>query len=549
MRRTGLVLITLWVAASAGAQPEIVPAEHRVYDWLSDQRVAGVLPEFDSGTRPQDRLAIRRHLDSLSVRADRLGASGRYWLSEFRREFFEPLDRVHSYVGDGTAAWASRDAERTWLYSRDDDWRAVVWGEGALEVRSSEQEPTASGVSRSARLTFEASWRDRIGLYTSTINGAQFTGDTRVLLADPLLAPLYFVSRDSSNVQGPFDQSTAVVRGIAGPFWAEIANARLTVGTSADDPLAVSDNADYLPFVRLGLRTRSVRVQAIHAALSSRSRTVLDENGNEAFFDSPERFMAMHRLDVQPAGWISAAFTEAVIYGRRGPELAYLNPLFPVEAAEHALWDRDNAFFTLETSVRPIRGVELYGTWLVDDLATATLGDASYGNKWAIQAGAQITVPRTGVTGFAEYTRIEPYTYTHRFQENGIFFNSVTQNGFGIGHPLGPNADQWLAGVNLWLPFRARGRIAGRYVRKGRNPVDPETGATINIGGDIRNGSRPADDRKVFLAGDVFRGPGIETDVEIEPIRGVALRGYGNIQMWDDRATRVFVRFGLAVRP
>jgi hypothetical protein len=236
------------------------------------------------------------------------------------------------------------------------------------------------------------------------------------------------------------------------------------------------------------------------------------------------------------------------VYGRRGPELAYLNPLYPVKAAEHALYDRDNTLFSLETTVRPLRGVEGNFTWLVDDLATATLGDGDYGNKWAIQTGLKVALPKAGATLFGEYVRIEPYTYSHRFQEDGIYFNSYVHNGFGLGHPLGPNADQWLVGLNAWMPYRTRVRVSGRYVRKGENFL-ADDGTLVNVGGDVRNGEPPEDGRKTFLAGERFQGPGIRALAEIEPARGVALRFYGDVQYWDDQPTELFLRLGLAVRP
>ena len=537
------LLAPLWTAA----QPEIVPAEHPVYDWLADQRAAGALPEYRHETLPTDRAEVRRHLDSLAVRPDRLGPSGRFWLGEFRREFFEPLDGVHSYVGDGRAGLLDPDAERTFAYARDSTWRVSIWGEGALEYRQSEGAIEADGISRSARLTFEASYRDWLGLYTSTLSGDTMFGDAAVLAADPALAPLYYVARDPTNIAGPFDQTTASLRVAGGPFSAEIANERLRIGASADAPVVLADAADYLPFVRLGLRTRSVTVQAVHAALSSQSRTVAADD--DLYFEAPERYLALHRLEVQPTGWWTWAYTGMAVYGRRGPELAYLNPLYPVKAAEHALYDRDNTLFSLETTVRPLRGLEGYFTWLVDDLATATLGDSQYGNKWSIQTGFKATVPGSGVTAFGEYVRIEPYMYTHRFQEDGFFFNSYVHNGFSLGHPLGPNADQWLVGAQAWLPLRARGRLAARYVRKGENPVDPVTGEVTNVGGDVRLGTAPEDGRKAFLAGDLYEGPGLQARFEVEPVHGVAFRLLGDALFWQDRPNDVFVRFGLAVRP
>ncbi len=518
----GIALLLL--PLTVRSQPEIVPAEHAVYEWMADQRVAGVLPEYRHETLPYDRATVRAHLDTLSAHSARLGASGRYWLDQYRREFFEPLDRVSSIAGDGRAGFLDPDAERTFGYFRDSTWRVSVWGEGVVETRSARGTTEAGGLARSARLTFEANWKNRVGLYTSTLSGTQMTGDAAVLAADPVLAPLYYVARDPANIAGPFDRTTASLRVVGGPFSAEIANERLRYGASVDAPVVLADGADYLPFVRVGLQARSVTVQAVHASLSSQSQFVVDESpGGDRFFDQPQRYLTLHRLDVQPTGWWTWSYTGMVVYGRRGPEIAYLNPLYPVKAAEHALYDRDNTLFSLETTVRPLRGVEGNFTWLVDDLATASLGDGLYGNKWGIQTGFKASVPRTGATVFGEYVRIEPYTYSHRFREDGFYFNSYVLNGFGLGHPLGPNADQVLLGATAWLPLRTRARVSWRYVRKGENPVDPVTGEVTNVGGDVRLGEAPADGRAPFLAGDLFQGPGVRALVEVEPARGVAL--------------------------
>ena len=545
----------------ARAQAEIVPAEHAVYEWLADQRTAGRLPEFDAEILPTGRRTVRAHLDSLAVRdslaradtlgrAGRLGRSERFWLGEFRREFFEPLDAVHSYVGDGRADVLDPNAERTLGYFRSDDWRAVVVGEGAVQARTAEgvggDDLAAGGVARQVRLTFAAEWKSWLGLYTSTLSGFQMTGNTAVLRSDPLLAPTYYVSRDPNNVFGSFDQTTASVRARAGPFSAEIANERLRVGASVDAPLHLTANADYLPFVRVGLHTNVVDVQAVHAALSTPSTFVVGDGENR--LTSPDRYLTLRRLRVRPARWISLAYTEMAVYGLRGPEVAYLNPLFPVKAAEHALFDRDNTLFSLEGTLRPARGVEVYGTWFVDDLATAELGDARFSNKWAMNAGGSVALPVSGATAFAEYVRVEPYTYSHRFTADGVFYNGYTHNGFGLGHPIGPNADQWLAGVQAWLPARVRARGLVRYRRRGENPTDPETGEVVQVGGDVTLGTAPPDGAKAFLGGDRFEGWGVQSSVVAEPVHGVELRFFGDLQRWGGAPDALFVRAELAVR-
>lgn len=533
----------LLTAGPLRAQPEIVPAEHPVYPFLHAQRVAGRLPAYRHESRPLDRATLGRHLDSLSAHADGLDGSARYWLGEFRRELFEPPDAIEQVVGPEGLRFPRRgDTEKFLYYLRDDDWRVAVRATGALQYRHSDGDATYSGLAIVPEGTLEGHYRAHVGFYTSTFDGQQFGGDTRVLQSDPVLAPLYYVGRQEKP-PGSFDRATASVRAGYGPFTAELAHARLTAGPAFGAPLLLSDNADYFSFVRLGLDTRALQYQFVHGALGDRSFNPLDS----AFvLVGPERYLAFHRLTLQPHRRVALAFSEAVVYGQRGPELAYLNPLYPIKPAEHALWDRDNSLFALDAVVRPFDGVEAYGTYLVDDLDFDQVGDAAFGYKWAAQAGVGVALGRLvpGATGFAEYTRIEPYTYTHRFFLDGSFYNAYQHNGFGLGHPLGPNSDEWTAGVDVWLPFRAHLRATGRYRRRGEALAD-SSGALVNVGGDVNDGTPPADTgpgSKVFLQGERFEGPGATLTLLYEPWRGLAFRLYGDWQRWDRDADQLFVR-------
>ncbi|MDX1419270.1 MAG: hypothetical protein R3181_04835 [Rubricoccaceae bacterium] len=551
LRTLGL-LVLLLAASSAGevtAQPEVVPSEHAVYGFLHGQRVAGRLPLYRHEMRPLDRAAVQRHLDSLRTRADRLDPSARYWLDEFRREFFEPADAIEQVIGpEGLRLPRRADTEKFLYYHRDADWRLALRGTGRLQARWSEAAEAYSGLALVPEGVLEGHYRAHVGFYSATFDGQQFGGDTRVLLADPVLAPLYYVSRDPNNVPGSFDRSTASLRAGVGPFAAEIAHERLVVGPAFGQPLALSDHADYFSFLRLALDTRVVQYQFVHGALGDRAINPLDTG---FVLVAPERYLALHRLTLQPHRRVSLAFTEMVVYGQRGPELAYLNPLYPIKPAEHALWDRDNSLFTLDAVVRPLDGVEASGTYLVDDLDFGQVGDAAFGYKWAAQGGLGVALDRfvPGTTGFVEYARIEPYTYTHRFLLDGSFYNAYQHNGFGLGHPLGPNSDEVSTGVDVWLPFRARVRATGRYRRRAEAFVNDE-GVLVNAGGDVTDGTPPDDTgpgSKVFLQGERFEGPGASLSFLYEPFRGLAFRLFGDWQRWDGDPDQLFVRAEVGV--
>lgn len=542
-------LFALLLASGASAQPEIVPAEHGVYAFLLDQRVAGHIPDYRHEVLPLSRGQILAHLDSLD-RRDGLRTGARRWLAAYKRELAPPPAAVHAWVGDGEAPATDLGAERFLAYSSGDDGSVRVSASGGVQGRLSrglspthDPLPDASGLALYPELRFSGHWRGIVGGVSQTTNGLQVTGDTRVLRADPELEPLYYVGF-ADVPPGSFDRSTASVRVARGPLSAEVANERLRIGPSPSAPLILASGVDYFPFARLGFELGPVRYTFAHASLSDQSRLV-NEDGDQ-YLSSPERYMAMHRIEAHTRR-VSVGFTEAVVYGLRGPELAYLNPLFPIKPAEHALWDRDNSLFALDAVYRPLAGVELHGTVLADDLNLSRIGEEiGNNNKWALQAGA--SVHALGATIYGEYTRIEPYVYTHRFISEGSYFNSYTHNGFGLGHPLGPNADQWEAGAHTWLASGVRIEARARYARRGENPVDPETGEVTQVGGDVRFGQQIGPLVKRFLAGDVFTGPGAGLDLSWEPVNSLTAQLSVDWQRWDPGEDRLFARFGASLQ-
>jgi hypothetical protein len=543
------LLLALGSAAPAAAQPEIVPAEHPVYAFLHQQRVRGLLPEYRHEVRPLGRGRIGRLLDSLSVRTgegrglDRASAA---WLDRYRRELFEPADAVETVIGPGAGVQIPTgvETEKFLYYHRDADWRVALEAIGSVQARVTDGAASYGGVAFVPEGILQGNYRGIVGFYTGTFNGAQLTGDTRALQADPVLAPLYYIGR-SDVPKGNFDRATASLRAASRVFSAEIAHERLLVGASFDDALILTEGADYFSFVRLGVESRVVQYQFMHGALGDQSFLVPGDE-ESAVLVGPERFLAFHRLTLNPWRRLQLAFTEIVVYGQRGPELAYLNPLLPIKPAEHALWDRDNSLFALEAVFRPADGVEAYATFLADDLDVGLLGENSFNNKWAVQAGLGAALGPA--LGWVEYTRIEPFVYTHRFLLDGSFYNAYQHNGFGLGHPLGPNADQLEVGLRAWGPWRTRGVVKARYVRQGENFVDA-SGELVNVGGDVTDGRQPpfTDLSKVFLAGERRDGPGLEVGLTWEPVRDVALQLFADVQRLDAAADRLFVRTELVV--
>lgn len=544
----GLLITPFFVACTVFAQPEIVPAEHSVYSFLHSQRIAGNLPLYRNESLPLGRIEIQEHLNALHGIEPALSSSGRYWLNEYRREFFEPEHLREQLIGpDGLSLPRGINTEKFLFYHQDENWRVAVRGYGSVHYRVAEDSLSLRGLALVPEGTVEGNYKNLIGFYSSTFDGNQFGGDTRVLKRDPALRTLYYIDR-LDNPAGSFDRSTASARIAHGPLSAEIAHERLHVGPSFGESLLISNNADYFSFVKLGLRTSVVQYEFLHGALGDRTANPLGQDG--FILTGPERYLAMHRVTLQPIPEAQFSFSEAVVYGLRGPELAYLNPFFPIKPAEHALWDRDNSLFMLDAVARPVSGLEVFGSYLVDDLKFDEVGMNSYHYKWAAQGGIAASLDSIvpGTTAHLEYTRIEPFTYTHRFELDGSFYNSYVHNGYGLGHPIGPNADQLEGRLTIRLPFRSHADLRARYVRRGENFVD-ENGELVNVGGDITNGTQPpfSEFSKVFLSGDLYKGAGVSATIIVEPVRGTSFRLFGDYQMWDRDESELFVRGELRV--
>lgn len=525
------------------AQPEIVPAEHPVYEFMHQQRVRGILPEYRHEMRPLSRGQIGILLDSLEARAHTLDSASRQWLTRFHREIYEPEGSIQTIVSSqGIDIPLDPNSNKFFFYYDDDDWRIGIRAIGRFQYRHAELGgETLGGFAFVPEGILEGNYRNVVGFYSGTFNGQQFGGDTRVLAQDPFLAPLYYIGV-TDEPQGNFDRSTASLRVANRLFSAEIGHARIITGSSFASPLILTDNPDYFSYIRAGVDGPGVQYVYMHGALGSRPTYFEDEDSGDVAIRGIQRYLAMHRITINPWRWLQLAFTETVVYGGRNVELAYLNPLYPIKPAEHALWDQDNAEFALEAVVRPTDGVEAYGTFYVSDLDYTKFGQGSWNNKWAVQGGIGGAIGPA--LGWIEYTRIEPFVYTHRFVQDGVYYNSYIHNEYNLGHHLGPNTDQWLVGMRGWLPWNLRGEVQARYVRRGENYVDPETGEFINVGGDVRDGNQPpyTEYTKQFLAGDLFQGLGGQLKLTWEPIQGFNFSLLADYQQWDNDPNRLFVR-------
>jgi hypothetical protein len=248
------------------------------------------------------------------------------------------------------------------------------------------------------------------------------------------------------------------------------------------------------------------------------------------------KFLYLHRLNVALTKNINLGFNEAIVNGsttnQQGPddpynalrqdyygqtrswEWAYLIPFAPYKFTEHYLGDRDNALMSFDADVHFKRNFRGYGELLIDDLTSPwTALSSDWGNKWAFTVGGQYfgRFKKRDITATVEYSRVEPWVYTH-FYGGSHRYDNFDQC---LGMPLGPDADALVCAFEAQISPRSMVGLQLKNTRKdasarGGNISDvfQDTVEIYNNGLTYRS-LHPDSPRKHFL------GPGTVTSTRL----------------------------------
>jgi len=181
-----------------------------------------------------------------------------------------------------------------------------------------------------------------------------------------------------------------------------------------------------------------------------------------------QKNIAAHRLEVYLTPSLVIGAGETVIYGNRGIEFLYALPIMPYHIAEHHLGDKDNNNIFIDIHYRSRRNFSLYGELYIDDFSTWEDWFRYYGNKFAFTLGGVWIDPfhLSDTELRCEYSRIEPYVYTHRNKINTYLnYDRI------IGHWLGPDADALYMEISHMVNRSWHLRGSWEYRRNGQSTV------------------------------------------------------------------------------
>jgi len=517
-----LVAALIALSRHVFSQVENVPIRNPVYDFLLRMEAKGLIARYHNGALPLSRMEVASLLKEVGSNDSMLSNVERGYLRRLQSEFsFElglPAGYRTSLLGQNAVSAVSWAEQQKFLYQWIDTSSfppSTLFVDGILNEDARSQ-TFASGRSRGVSLTsfggrFRGSLRGILGYFLQGTNG-QLLGNKEYGLTDPFLQQNYKIHETGSV---SFDEVRAYLRLHTPILGAELGRERLWWGNGIGERLILSRFSPVFDFIRLDATYGVFKYSFIHGWLLGSKKIIYDAvEGLRTII--PSKYIAAHRGEVSLKGIAEAGVTEMIIYANRNPDLAYLNPINFYKSAEHALQDRDNAILAFDGRIRCFPRFMPYGTFLIDDISFGKLGTAFYGNELAGQIGFfavdPLDIPNTQVV--LEYTRIDPYVYSHRLNET-----NYTSNGFLLGDPIGPNSEsyylsfQWQPRVDLFVT------LSGNFLRHGANVVD-STGAVIrNVGGDPLVGHRTWDSEDApFLDGVLQKDWRIRFSIRYEPI-------------------------------
>ncbi|MBI4548194.1 MAG: hypothetical protein HY707_09450 [Ignavibacteriae bacterium] len=363
----------------------------------------------------------------------------------------------------------------------------------------------------------------KLGYYIQGTN-AQFWGNRKTLQRDRIISQSYEIGvSDAQN----FDFVDGYARYDAGIASLQVGKERVLWGNGYGDKLILSENPRAFDFLRLDVQYNMLKYTFLHAWLlgtrSTLSFTLLSDTLSR--FEEPivaDKYFAAHRVEFSFPFLFDLGFQEVVIYSNRSPDLAYLNPLTLMESAQRSREERDNVLWAVDVQTHFLSNVELQGTVFFDDINFPKWGTNDVQNKYAYQIGAIVVDPLlfTNTMAAIEYTRVEPFTFSHARSRD----NNYGSLGHMLGHHIGPNADSWFFRVDHSFSHKVRVTFAYEVQRKGENVYD-STGKLIeNVGSDFLQPHRSVDSaEKVFLSGNLVRTHRFQTFFTYEVVNEVFL--------------------------
>ncbi len=497
-----LVFLSLNFGKTAAAQSPYIPLNHRVYSFIERMSAKKSLEISAPGTLPISRKKAADFLLKIQKKDKKNDLLSRVERNELQYLIFKFQDEIPDF----RKGWFSRiDKAKSWrvfsgwlpamiyangrnLFSYDDGQFYFAF-DPIFRYRTLRSDSDSSETAlRKSHFTNGVRAYGRLNKYVAfffDFRDNKEWGTQKYRLGNYTLPQLGFV-RATSPDYIYHDETEAYLRAGNEKFQVTFGKFKNIWGRGKSGSLILSDYATSYDQLKFEFRHKKFYFTSVYAYLIDYQELKQDTLQGR-------KFLAGHRLEINPVHWLSLGLSETVIFKGRNFEPAYLNPVMFLRSAEHYLGSPDNMMMSADFRLLPVNHMALYGEILLDDLTTTKLGTDWYGNKYGYLVGIFFAkLPLISNCDFrAEYVRIRPFVYSHEGSVNYSHYASA------LGHPAGPNSDLLWMRTNFYPTFRLKISAEAQYRRHGQNT------STHNVGGDIEQfWTEEAGFQTRFLAGD-----------------------------------------------
>lgn len=519
----GLLFVVI-LATRGLTQVELVSVSNPVYLFLKKMQIMGVISNYNSSNIPISREEIANYLKLIGSERTDLSKIDKDMLDDYNVEFGYDLNGSTKNITDLFESGFNfkrifDDKKQKYIYSYVDSIATMfVDATGNFSYRQSSGD--SLGYNKIALGEIGGRIRgtlfNSLGYYLRVSNGAKLFGDKNAINfaadTDPKLrgnTKFYYENKNFDTYEGYLRYRTQ-----NNIFALTIGKEALNMGFGYIDKMYLSNNTVPYPFGKLDLKYKSFSYSFVYGSLKG------DSLGKDLNWKS----IALHRVNFKPSKFINFGVYEAVVFTSTPFSWEYLNPIgFLISADMNTGADKsfeNNTYLGLDFETNPIKNIALQGTFMIDDLDFATIGndDKTYNtNRFGWQLGG-LWVNAFSLPGLylsLEYTRLDPFMYAHKSNKN-----SYTNWSMSLGHKLQPNSDEIAFKFGYDITNRIKLSFIYQYQRSGGGYLLDSAGKIIqNYGGDINRGDYWYIEKNTFLQGYRTNRNIFTLNVNIEPIR------------------------------
>jgi len=415
-----IALVVCSLTGDVSGQSVNVPLEHWVYSYLDRMEARGCFRSLNLRARPISRADVAELLhaveQSSSENRVRLSRAETDLLEQLKGEFCDDMVRHQVQVKDDYR-------ERHLLVWQEDDnyIKADIDFGQRFDVNRFLCEDSLARTSMTTlggivRGTLNESLGFYLHFYNALLRGVEIEREN--------FNPEYGLPITIAGDNVYQDNAAAYFVWKSPWFQLQFGRDQAQWGPGYQGSMMLSAQNPLFDMLRIRANFKRFQFTSIHGKLNS---------------SAAQKYLAAHRIEFRVLPWLFLAGSESVVYGNRGIEWQYLNPIMPYHIAEHHLGDKDNNTLSVDLTMFPWPGHKVYGELFLDDFTTSENPFTYFGNKFAFLTGYHWANPLSlaNLDIRVEYARVEPYVYTHHVPVNVYqHYDRI------IGHWLGPDSDQ-----------------------------------------------------------------------------------------------------------